>query len=234
MTEIEWRVHDDRDAQAHMVAADVGEEIAGALARRGRALVGLSGGSSPFPIYERLRKMRLDWGRVTLFPVDDRLVGTDDRLSNLAGLRKVFAPTDANLLPLFDRSDDLDRAARTANGRLQSLTWPPDIVWLGMGADGHFASIFPGPDLEKALHPGTGNRAVAVRPDPLPADVPIARISLTAPAIAEARRLILTITGPDKRIALDQAISQGANSPKPIGRFLASLTAPITIYWAKA
>lgn len=233
MTEINRHNFANPQAMAQQVSADVGAIIANALAARGSALLALSGGSSPFPIYERLAKSDLDWARVSIFTVDERFVDSESPLSNIAALKQAFLATQASVLPLFDNIDDLSSAASQANNRLQSLDWPPDLVWLGMGTDGHFASIFPGPDFDTALSPMDGAKAISVHPDPLPADAPVPRISLTAPAIADARHLILTIAGEAKKAVLDHAMELGEASVTPIGRFMASLKRPISIYWTE-
>ena len=98
------------------------------------------------------------------------------------------------------RNDDDHRlAGGAADARLQDLSWPPDLVWLGMGEDGHTASIFPGPDLQDALDAPKARRAVGVLPDPMPDEAPVARVTLTRASILAARTLLITITGAEKK-----------------------------------
>jgi 6-phosphogluconolactonase len=101
-----------------------------------------------------------------------------------------------------------------------------------MGKDGHTASIFPGPDLQAALDAPKARRAIGVIPDPLPAEAPVARVTLTRAAILSARTVLITITGDEKRAVLEQAIADGQSSKLPIGRVLAEAEQPIDIHWA--
>ena len=100
-----------------------------------------------------------------------------------------------------------------------------------MGADGHTASIFAGPDLESALNPDKGVRAIGLAPDPLPPEAPVNRVTLTAPAIAEARTIILVVSGAKKRAVLEDAIEEGKKSSYPIGRVLDQVDVPVDIFW---
>ena len=144
MIEVEWWEHDDMAAMAEAVAGDIAFIIESALDARGDALVALPGGRTPEPIFERLAKAKLNWRRVTVVPTDDRLVPVDSPLSNAAMIARHFMPRGARVLPIGSDNPDYKAAGRAADARLADLPWPPDLVWLGIGADGHTASIFPG------------------------------------------------------------------------------------------
>lgn len=232
MIEAEWWDYEDAEELAEAVAGDVGFIIESALDARGQCLIALPGGQTPIPIYEKLAKAKIDWKKVMIVPTDDRIVAMTDPLSNAAMLARIFLPKGARVIPFIsDKAPDHKAAGRAADARLQELPWPPDLVWLGMGNDGHTASIFAGPDLDEALDAPKARRAVGVLPDPLPAEAPVARVTLTSAAILSARTLTVVVTGKDKKKLLERAIKDGAGSPLPIGRVLADAEQAIDIHW---
>src|SRR5438067_4108906 len=153
-------------------------------------------------------------------------------ISIFRSLAKAYLPIGARVVPIAAEIADYRLAGNSADARLQDLSWPPDLVWLGMGKDGHTASIFSGPDLQDALDAPKARRAIGVMPDPLPAEAPVARVTLTRAAILSARTVTITITGDEKRALLEQAIADGQSSKLPIGRVLAEIDQPIDIHWA--
>jgi 6-phosphogluconolactonase len=232
-TEIEWWDYDSADEMAEAVASDVQFIIESAIDARGAAVIALAGGKTPLPIYEKLASAKLDWKRVTIVPGDDRLVPLGDPLSNVTAIGKVFIPRGARVIPLIsDKAEDYKAAGRAADARLQDVHWPLDLCLLGVGGDGHAASIFPGPDFDEALNGPRERRALGVMPDPLPPEAPVARVTLSRAAIVSARALMIAITGQAKRDVLEQAIEQGASSNYPVGRILADVELPVDIHWA--
>jgi len=231
MIEAEFWDYDSPAEMAEAVAGDIGFIIESAVDARGAALLALPGGKTPVPVYEKLAAAGLPWKRVTIIPGDERLVGMDNELSNVRLLARTFLPAGARVIPITGDIADYRLAGNSADARLQDLPWPPDLVWLGMGEDGHTASIFAGPDLEDALNAPKARRAVGVMPDPMPAEAPVARVSLTRSAILSARTILITVSGQKKRDLLEQAIEDGHSSKLPIGRVLAEAEQPIDIHW---
>jgi 6-phosphogluconolactonase len=232
MIEAEWWEYDSLDELADAVAGDVGFIIDSAVEARNASLIAVPGGKTGPAVYPKLTAQKLPWKKVVVIPTDDRLVPVDNDLSNVREIARAFLPTGARVIPVATEIADYRLAGNSADARLQDLPWPPDLVWLGMGEDGHTASIFPGADLQDALDAPKARRAVGVMPDPLPSDAPVARVTLTRAAILSARTVLITITGAKKREVLEQAIADGQSSKTPIGRVLAEIEQPIDIHWA--
>ncbi|MCH8617413.1 6-phosphogluconolactonase [Sphingomonas sp. SM33] len=232
MIEAEWWEYDSADEMADAVAGDVGFIIESALDARGASLVALPGGETPKAIFKALAAKKMPWKQVTIIPTDERLVPMDDQRSNIRGIAQTFIPAGARVIPITGDIADYKLAGNSADARLQDLPWPPDLVWLGMGQDGHTASLFAGPDLQGALDAPKARRAIGVMPDPMPEDAPVARVTLTRSAILSARTILITITGKKKRELLEGAIEDGQSSKLPIGRLLAEVDQPIDIHWA--
>jgi 6-phosphogluconolactonase len=231
MIEAEWWEYDSLGELAEAVAGDVGFIIDSAVDARGSSLIAVPGGKTGPAVFAKLASQKLPWKKVAIIPTDDRLVPMDDERSNVRAIAKAFLPLGARVVPIAADIADYRLAGNSADARLQDLPWPPDLVWLGMGKDGHTASIFAGHDLQDALDAPKARRAVGVMPDPLPDDAPVARVTLTRASILAARTILITITGDDKREVLEQAIADGHSSNVPIGRVLAEAEQPIDIHW---
>jgi 6-phosphogluconolactonase len=235
MIEAEWWEYDSLDELSDAVAGDVGFIVESAIDARDASLIAVPGGKTGPAVFGKLAEQKLQWKKVTVIPTDDRLVAVDSDLSNVRELARAFLPLGARVIPLTsEAASDYKLAGNAADARLQDLPWPPDLVWLGMGADGHTASIFPGPDMQSALDAPKARRAVGVLPDPMPQDAAVARVSLTRSAILAARTILITITGDEKRELLETAIADGHSSRLPIGRVLAEAEQPIDIHWSRA
>jgi 6-phosphogluconolactonase len=232
MIEAEWWEYDSVDELADAVAGDVGFIVESAVDARDASLIAIPGGKTGPAIYRKIAQQKLPWKKVAIIPTDDRLVAVDSEQSNVREIARAFLPLGARVVPLTsEAADDYRLAGNAADARLQDLSWPPDLVWLGMGADGHTASIFPGTDLQAALDAPKARRAIGVLPEPLPSEEPVARVTLTRAAILSGRTIIVTITGQQKRELLEQAIADGQSSKLPIGRVLAEVDQPIDIHW---
>jgi 6-phosphogluconolactonase len=231
MIEAEWWEYDSLEELADAVGGDVGFIVESAVDARGASLIALPGGTTGPVIFPRLVSQQLPWKKVTVIPTDDRLVPMDDERSNVRAIAKAFLPAGARVIPIATEIPDYKLAGNSADARLQDLPWPPDLVWLGMGKDGHTASIFAGPDLQEALDAPKARRAIGVMPEPMPVDAPVPRVTLTRASILSARTILITVTGDEKRAVLEQAIADGQSSKVAIGRVLSEVDQPIDIHW---
>ena len=233
MTEVEWWEYDSAAELAGAVAGDVQFVIESALDARGAAVVALAGGSTPAPAYAKLAAAKLDWKKVTIVPTDERIVPLGDKLSNVTMIGKTFLPKGARVMPIVPQATaDYKAAGRSADALMQDLHWPLDLCLLGMGENGHTASIFRGPDYDEALSGPRERRALGVMPEPLPPEAPVARVTLSRQGIVTAKALTIVITGAVKRKVLEDAVKQGESSAYPIGRVLADVELPVDIHWA--
>jgi 6-phosphogluconolactonase len=233
MIEAEWWEYDSLEELADAVAGDVGFIIESAVDARNASLIAVPGDPTGTAIFPKLAAQKLPWKRVAIIPTDDRLVPMDSELSNVREIARAFLPNGARVVPIATEIADYRLAGNSADARLQDLPWPPDLVWLGVGADGHTASIFAGPDMQAALDAPRARRAIGVMPDPMPKDAPVARVTLTRASILSARTILVTVTGEATRELLEGAIADGQSSNLPIGRVLAEAEQPIDIHWCR-
>jgi 6-phosphogluconolactonase len=176
--------------------------------REGPVTITVPGGSTPFPIMERLLAHDLDWSRLVVWPGDDRIVPEDHPASNTGKLRALFEPAGAEVVTLTE----------------MEAVPPFDLVWLGMGADGHIASLFPNTD------PQVDDPRAILRltPDPLPPEAPFDRISLTMPSLLASDAIVFVMRGADKREVFDRALA--GEHDLPIARLLSAAKQPVTCF----
>ena len=205
MTRVEIIEHASDEAIARWLLG----RLEGALgASEAPVAITVPGGSTPFPILTALARAPLDWRRVTVWPGDDRLVGEDHPASNTGRIRALLEPAGAEVVALTE----MEQVPHFA------------LAWLGMGGDGHVASLFPNTD------PRTDDpqRIRRLTPDPLPPEAPFDRITLTLPALLAADELVFVIRGADKR-ALFEAAARGEND-LPVARLLRAARSPVTCF----
>lgn len=190
------------DAAAGAAAAEIARRARVAVAERGSFSLAVSGGRTPWSMIAALGDHEVPWERVTLFQVDERIGPAADPLRNLSGLVAALpAGCPARVVPMPVEGDDL-AAACAAYAR--SLPEALDLIHLGLGADGHTASLIPGDpvlEVDDALVAVTG-----VYQDRR-------RMTLTYPVIGRARVVLWLVTGADKRSALDQLLAGDASIP---------------------
>ena len=193
--------------------AAIAEWLAGRLAAAladadGTVSIAMPGGSTPFPILAELAKHQLDWPRLAVWPTDDRVVPEAHPASNVGRIRAALAPLGARVVALSPGAE------------------PPRfaLVWLGMGEDGHIASLFPSADPRE----DDSQPVRRLTPDPLPPEAPFDRLSLTMPALLNSDAMLFVIRGEAKR-ALFDAAARGEND-LPVARLLRAASQPVTCF----
>lgn len=226
--------HPDAAALVAAMSGVLTDAIRSGVSQRGEAVLALAGGRTPFPVYHRLAGAALDWPRVTLLATDERWVDHGHPACNTREIRAAFAAaTDVRVLQLTPAAPGPNASAGHARATLASLSGPFDAVLLGMGADGHFASLFPGAaELRAGLDPANPDDALVVHPDPLPPEAPHARISLSASRLLRTRRLLLAATGAAKRAILDRAKTRPEPLVLPISALLHDDSTQVEIHWS--
>lgn len=216
---------------ADALAAHVAVAIARGLARQGRAAIALSGGATPVRFFRALSRQALDWASVTVTLVDDRWVPETSPRSNAGTLRQYLlngAAREAVFLPLVDDAATPEAGRAAIEARISALPLPFAAVVLGMGADGHTASFFPGGDrLAEALNPVPGRLVETMRAEA--AAEP--RVTLTLPVLLQAETLALHIEGAAKRKTLEAAMQPGPVEDMPIRAVLAKRPS-VEIFWS--
>jgi len=209
------------------LAARIGDLINAAVAERGLAALALSGGRTPVPLFERLRSSDLPWKDTLITLADDRWVPTDSPDSNEGLVRQQLLQANAaaaRFIGLWQPDSNARDAEADCADRLEALPALLDLVVLGMGNDGHTASLFPcSADLGRALE--TRQPCCAVTPTSAPHD----RMTLSANRLLASRERILHLKGSDKLETLQQALDGNDVAAMPIRLFLQQ---PLTIYWS--
>ena len=226
-------------ADPALLALDVADHVAALLrqsvAERGRALLIVSRGSTPVPFFQALARCALDWSAVTITLADERWLPPDHPDSNEALVRTHLLKANAaaaHFVPLYNGAATPAEGVPELEATLAALPWPADAVVLGMGGDGHTASLFPdAPELPYALIDAAPARCLAVA-SPTPPNVPVPRVSLTRRALLDTRQLIVHLTGEDKLELLHQAMLPGDVAEYPIRAVLQQHAVPCHIFHA--
>lgn len=219
-------------AAAQALADSVSGALAAALAVRTHASLVVSGGRSPIGFFQCLRDAELAWSRVWITLADERWVPEDHPDSNAALVRQHLlqgAAAAARFVPLWNGAATPVAAIAERTAALAQLPQPFDVVVLGMGEDGHTASLFPGaPGLAAALDPAGTALLAAIDP---PA-APHPRLSLTVKALLGCRHIHLPLAGASKRAVYARALAQCDPLQLPISSVLCQSDVPVTVYLA--
>ena len=219
------------------VAQDIAQRLADAIDLRGVAVLCVSGGKSPIALFEALRVQPIDWSQVRVTLTDERCVPCTHADSNASLVRQHLLQDRASVaqfVPMVAQtSEPLPPPfilAQTASLTLQAAG-RVDVLVLGMGTDGHTASLFPqAPNLVEALNPNNTQACVAIElPEP-PANAPYARVTQTLAQLLSARHIVLPLSGADKLATLRLA-QMGINNAYPISHVLHQTQTSVALWF---
>jgi len=227
----------DAAAMRASALAFVSQRLSASIAKRGRALLLASGGSTPLPLYESLSGVDLDWARVTVALVDERWVESCHDASNARAIRAALFQENAMKATFVGMKSDAaspQEAAPALEKTLKGLPWPADVAILGMGADGHTASWFPNAHgLAAAIDPETEALCAAVSAhQSAVTGAHTERMTLTAPPILSAGALLLLISGEEKRRAYKRALASGPVEDMPVRTLFLGDLSKLFCCWA--
>lgn len=214
---------------AHALAERVGDGLRNALEARGKASLVVSGGRSPVGFMEALAAQALDWAQVSVTLADERWLSPAHSDSNAGLVRKALlrgAAARASFVPLYGGEASPETGLSACIDRLSRIGMPFDVVVLGMGEDGHTASLFPeSAELRGLLAPDAPLAGVVHPPH-----APHPRISLSLPALLDSRSIFVLIGGQRKREVIEQACRRADPLSMPIAAVLLQQRTPVEVF----
>ncbi len=222
----------DAVALSHALSGEIKVDLEEAIQVRGVASLVVSGGRTPVRLFEQLQTETLDWSRVWVTLADERWVETSDPASNEHLVRQhllVGAAANARFVGLKNPAPTPEAGADWASRALTRVPHPYDVVLLGMGLDGHTASLFPDSlALARALDATAAPVCIAVNA----LKAPHARVSLNVAALLDARRIMLHIEGEAKWQVYQKARLSGSAQELPVRAVLHQQEVPVDVYWS--
>jgi 6-phosphogluconolactonase len=217
---------------APALASDVAQTLARAIAARGGASLIVSGGKTPVKFFEQLRAQPIEWRRVCVALADERWVDPSDPASNERMVRETLLKdraAEARFAGLKNAAPSPDLGAVSAWETFARIPRPFDVTLLGMGDDGHTASLFPrSPNLPIALNPAAAAGCVGMWAP----SAPQARLSLNLSALLDSRRMLILIEGEAKLSTYEAASGDGPVEEMPVRAVLRRSRVPVEVVWA--
>jgi len=207
------------------------------ISRGEQASLLVSGGSSPEPLYRQLSVVDLPWEKVTVALVDERWVAADHDKSNEAFIRRTLLKnkaSKANFIGMKNSAATAEEGVSLCHQAYEQLPIHWNLCLLGMGSDGHTASLFPhAKGLETALDPQGGEFFVNIMAEPSEVTGSITeRMSLSLAGILKAERIVLIISGDEKRRVYEAALAGDDIFEMPVRAVLKQQQVPVDVYWA--
>ena len=221
-----------REQLDQALAEKVSQLLQSAIAFKGKASIAVSGGSTPKGFFNALSQKELDWKKVTITLADERWVDINSNDSNTRLVHENLLRNNAAAAKFFHLKQGeilCDETLSDLNLAAKNSLLPLDVLILGMGEDGHTASLFPCSDqIEEGLALTNENSLMKVEPKTAPHQ----RISFTFSALKQSKNTFLHLCGDSKKQVLEQALSDSAIAVMPIRAFLHDQDIDTQVYWS--
>ncbi len=223
----------NREELIKELVSTIAEYLTQGINKNGSASMAVSGGSTPVDLFKNLSTLPIQWKKIFISLVDERWVEPTDADSNEKLVRTHLLQNNAasaNFIGMKNDAETAGEGAGECERLIKKLPLPFDVLILGLGEDGHTASLFPGAEnLAAATNMQSGKICMGISPLTAPHE----RMTLTLPAILSARQVILHITGQNKKEVLDHARQHGPLEEFPIRFMLKQNSTPFSVYWAE-
>ena len=229
---VEFLTFDTASLLVNSLVKRIRYDLNEAIESRKNASLMVSGGTTPMALFEALSQADLAWQRVVIGLVDERWVHPSDDESNEKLVRSCLLKNkagEARFIGMKIEAQTPVSAEEVCDRRYRQIPSPFDLVLLGLGIDGHTASLFPDASRLGAAVDRSAQKMCLGLESPYP---PRDRLTLTLPALLGSRRIILHIEGEAKKETYARALRKGPRAQMPIRYFLRQNDVPVTVYWA--
>lgn len=232
MTNVSVKKYENRNDLINDLGKEILTSLSKGVADNGQASMLLSGGTTPGPLYEKLSNEALEWDKVWFAPTDERWVEPDHDDSNEKLIRKTLLQNNAsaaNYIGLKSAPDNPYDGQKFTEEKMKKFPFPIDVVLIGMGTDGHVASLFPGlADTKAAMSEVNQDLCHGI----CRGDGEVDRMTLTLNCILNAKQVILFFYGAEKLSVFENAMTEKTDT-LPVSYLLNQNKVPVTLYWAE-
>lgn len=228
----------NREELYKAAASRIAELLNESVEKNSKASFIVPGGTTPAPVFEQLSNLPLPWSAISVTPSDERWIDVDLEQSNeylIKNTLLINLAAEANFIALKNKAETALLGEKATEKNLKGLTRPNAVTILGMGPDGHVASLFPGcPQIDDALDLNSKKSCIAI--DAMGCAVAgsyTERMSLTLASLIDSDLVLLLFTGQEKLDVLNQAMRERKRSKLPIAALLAQSKTPVEVYWAE-
>ena len=230
-----WHDLPDATSLASALSQAMQHDVLQALSVRSSVLIGLAGGSTPMAAYADFAQAKLPWQQLQFVLIDERFVPITDKQSNEGNISQAFANIKTKIggwHGLYIHAEKVEQSAVQANEQVKKLDAAIDIVIIGMGTDGHIASLFvESADYSSAMDVNSTQAVLPIRFDQV--EKKIDRLSFTLAELLKAKKMLICITGSEKRSVLESSLN--GNQPEyAVAQLLKYYTNPVEIFWSPA